>query len=360
MRVHTLGLAAAVLLLPGAVLSPSTVLAVTAIGAVRVEGPAPAAPTDARLLREDVHLECPPDSPPVRCSLVATLTLANPTDTELSVKLAFSTAYAVGEVRGALVQDSKPSTVERRTGGATVTIPPNAQTTVELRVAMNLWDRDHSTPLILPALRSRHLLLGDEPYWHQRLSNIIYAPGAWSEAEVPVAYSRDFADGWEGEWADFDRPGTAETAATAAEGGGVPVPFPARPAAYVHPVRQGGAVFNGGPFVAVGASFERGFRLRVGYDVGFFNPYLLASLSAETGFDDLVIAALFEVASPQVAYLLPTLSLGVGLPIRVTPVAEVGFRVELSLGLIVAFVATFDHYPGDNRTEVALFGRVSL
>ena len=57
--------------------------------------------------------------------------------------------------------------------------------------------------------------------------------------------------------------------------------------------------------------------------------------------------------------LLPSLGLGLGVPIRLAPEARPGIRVQLRVSVFASFVAPFDYFPGANEsTRVTLLGQV--
>lgn len=103
----------------------------------------------------------------------------------------------------------------------------------------------------------------------------------------------------------------------------------------------------GGPVIGLGAALrDASFRARLGYEVSA-PGWLLHSLNVDTDFRSLVVLApMVEAVTPQVI-LLPWLSLGVGMPIRVRPSTDVGVRLQFGVGFLsVGFVASIDYFPG--------------
>ena len=106
-------------------------------------------------------------------------------------------------------------------------------------------------------------------------------------------------------------------------------------------------------------------RARLGYE--FAAPkWLIYGLTLDSDFTtDLVVSGMIEAATPFVL-MLPSLSGGVGVPVRVLPEAEVGIRIQLGVQYPVAgFVTSFDIYPGldaddPNMFEVTLLFQVGL
>lgn len=121
----------------------------------------------------------------------------------------------------------------------------------------------------------------------------------------------------------------------------------------------------GGPMVGVGVGFrgDGSFRMRFEYEAAV-NDWILPgiSLDADT-VSGWVLAPRVEIASP-IALILPSFSVGIGLPIKLEPDPDAGVRflVGGSFGPI-GLIASFDLYPrseGDLIFEPALLLRGSL
>jgi hypothetical protein len=313
-----------------------------------IRGPAPEGPTPVRLVREMLEVRCDEAPNEVPCEVVVRLLLENPTPNVIELPLRWRTEYATASLHGDLVRETGRSTASEPDAAGVVVLPPGRSATVELRASVTLWPADGPSPFVIPALSTRHLLLGDDPNDGAELQPLDYATGWGAEPRrsTEVEMAPALPSGWALVTSDTQRLSEDE------------------PSREVRAIRLSirrppQLVFHGGPFIAAGGSFQRGFRLRGGYEIGFVQP-LLASVSVETGFDDLVIAALIEVALPQLMVVVPSLGLGLGVPVRVVPDVEVGMRIELSAVAVVGFISTFDYYPGTDHWEVALLGRVSI
>jgi hypothetical protein len=133
----------------------------------------------------------------------------------------------------------------------------------------------------------------------------------------------------------------------------------------------GAQVEHGGPFIGVGgvvnASNAKGFRMRFGYEIAA-PSWAVHSITADTDFDRrLVIAPNVEAALPHVTLIpiLPSLSLGVGVPVQIMPIATVGARVLGTVQLwAIGFVTSIDIFPGlspdEGLYQVTLLARGSL
>lgn len=126
---------------------------------------------------------------------------------------------------------------------------------------------------------------------------------------------------------------------------------------------------HGGPFVGLGGalgSMDKGeFRMRFGYEMAA--PWwLVESLTVDTDFNQrLVLAANAEAALPHLLFVLPSLSVGAGLPVQVLPTPTVGMRFLAGVQFpFLGFSTSVDIFPGlspqEGRYQVALLGRLSL
>jgi hypothetical protein len=131
---------------------------------------------------------------------------------------------------------------------------------------------------------------------------------------------------------------------------------------------------RGGLFAAVGGHVDNasGLRLRFGAEVSWQASRLI-SLAAElerggdvTGEEDMgiVIVPAFAFASPMVLFI-PSLSIGAGLPVRVSPQVDVGARIQLDVHFgPVGYFLAFDYYPAmdasPRRFEVPMMFQFSL
>lgn len=119
---------------------------------------------------------------------------------------------------------------------------------------------------------------------------------------------------------------------------------------------------HGGPFLALGGTIDAGLWGRIGYEIGL-GEWVLVSVAADTDFvDEAVIAPLVEIASYSVL-VGPSLSIGVGVPVRVAPDVRAGVRIEASATFYaIAFVASFDVFPDApfRPFEIHLLGRIGL
>jgi hypothetical protein len=96
--------------------------------------------------------------------------------------------------------------------------------------------------------------------------------------------------------------------------------------------------------------------------------WLVESITADTDFKRrLVLSPNIEAALPHITMIpfLPSLGVGVGLPIQIVPTATVGARVFGTVQLwAVGFVTAVDIFPGlsseEGRYQVSLMARASL
>lgn len=121
---------------------------------------------------------------------------------------------------------------------------------------------------------------------------------------------------------------------------------------------------NGGPFLALGGTFDAGFRGRVGYEIGL-DEFVLVSVALDSDFErQAILTPQVELASWGMV-IVPSLAVGLGVPIRLTDAPllprTAGIRIESSATFFAAaFVATLDVFPIDGSYQLSLLGRIGL
>ncbi len=125
--------------------------------------------------------------------------------------------------------------------------------------------------------------------------------------------------------------------------------------------------YNGGILAGIGGNLDDsgGLRARFGYEIAA-PEWLLFSLSVDTNFkDDVVLTPTFEAATPSLLFL-PSLGLGVGMPVRLVEERRVGVRVQLSVHWpVLGWVTSFDIFPGQGfseprRFQVSMLAQIGL
>lgn len=132
--------------------------------------------------------------------------------------------------------------------------------------------------------------------------------------------------------------------------------------------REGGfPIRHGGPFLGLGGTFDRGFRGRIGYELGI-DELVIVSVALDSDFDESIsLGAVVEIATPSFV-VPPSLSAGIGFVqrwrVRATsplPSTSSGFRLEIgAVFAVVGIVASFDYFPDDSAFTSSLLGRLSL
>lgn len=122
--------------------------------------------------------------------------------------------------------------------------------------------------------------------------------------------------------------------------------------------------FNGGVLLGVGGAFDstQRLRLRAGYQVAAPHWWLY-SVTAETDARrELLLVAHVELATPSVLVVIPSASIGLGLPVRVLPDVRAGGRVLASLHWPwVGLVAALDVFPGaSDAVQFSLLAQLGL
>jgi hypothetical protein len=216
---------------------------------------------------------------------------------------------------------------------------------------------DADSPWILPAPRARHLLLGESSA--SRREGDFASGELFGGAEVVIVGPLQV---------------DASPGAVHARIGGIVVDGHADVvdprgaitldvSANEEPAR---VLQNGGPFVGLGIwgplDGDGLVALRVGYEIAFFD-WVLASLSFETNFDSIAESVLVEVATPELAILIPSISIGVGAVLRQLGDRDADVALRLATGYQYACMgayADFDYWPDVGGWTLAVGGRISI
>ena len=349
--------------------APSTASA-QRLGALRASGG-----SGTEVVSEAVDVRCSDGevAEQLECEVVATWQLRNPSDHALAPQVMVS-LEGVGEsvmvLEGVELSGSAPTLRPLSVG-----IPPGATITLVMRASLRVGasgSADPASSLLAgrDALSARHPVLvgpwnGTERgfRWTRPIgirwasvgetSITVHAPAGWR------VRADDFR---EEQQADGTYEGTFQPGGT---------PPPAVEVVLTH----GGSrddVRAGGPFVGLGGTFDQGFRLRAGWEMGI-TEWVILSASADTDFQNFVVITPMVEAATWSLIVAPSLSAGIGVPIRYGPMPSqvdttmlvfdwtAGLRLEASATFLsVAFVASFDIYPQYGGFEITLMGRVGI
>ena len=117
-------------------------------------------------------------------------------------------------------------------------------------------------------------------------------------------------------------------------------------------------LFHGGPLLGLGGTLDdsRRLRVRLGYEVAA-PAWLFHNLNIETDFDqELLLVPTMHATTAGVFSVIPSLSVGLGLPIRVHSRPTAGVRLELTVQWpVLGLVATFDIFPGVDTAAAEFF-----
>ena len=324
-----------------------------------------AATTPVEVAAEELDLECGAGGEPdaLECSLRVTWALRNPTESAQTPQVVLSWPRdEPAELRVAGARIDELPTIRP----VTVIVPPGGTTTLELRATVTL-EQDFTgsasgiaTPLTaIDPVYARHPLLAT-PWVRVRRGLswarpddlrfaaigptrvLVRAPEGWHPGSDlrPTDEHRVFR------YASPDEQASRYVALELTRGS------------------RGDFFRNGGPFLALGGTIDAGFRGRLGYEIAL-DEFVLVSVAVDTDFErQVIVTPVVEVASWGMV-LVPSLSLGAGVPIRVTDHADypsaVGVRLESSATFYsVAFVATLDIWPVDGSYALSLLGRIGL
>jgi hypothetical protein len=347
-----------------------------------------------RVQGETLALDCQVEAGEPICRFTASYRFHNPTATRQVTAAAF---YGVRASEIAIVQDGRAAgrtlspREARRLDGALAELRASGEVT---RTGMALSVEPGRTALVtvtgrmapgryfspsyaLAAPRSRHILLGGMPPRSNtfHLDYLISPIRSWGPAPE-IALTLRHPAGWD-LWLSCHRQSPR----------GAPASCPAGQRAFdgatvVQRLTISGETvdtlsleiklpprifWNGGVLAGIGGNLDDsgGLRARFGYEIA--GPeWLLLSLSLDTNFrDDLVLAPMVEAATPSVL-ILPSLGLGLGMPVRLVEERRVGIRVQLTVHWpILGWVTSFDIYPGQGfseprRFQVSMLAQIGL
>jgi hypothetical protein len=309
---------------------------------------------DVEIVEESVSLRCVEEGELAACELEARWILR--ASREQRVQLYASVVGADdGRLRAEGASTDAPSVVP-----LAVTLVANVPQDVVLTARARLRPASSSSD----ALDARHLVLGT-PREGPRANLLFTRAVAHTFASTPEALGVEVS---------FTgvRPFTARALDLALDAGRVTLvgaQLGGRANVPLRLQREGGfALRHGGPFVGLGGTIDRGFRGRLGYELGL-GELVVVSVAIDSDFSDSVaVAALVELATPSFV-IPPSLAAGVGFVQRFrlgalpsgSPAASSGLRLEASAVLaVLGVVASFDYFPDDGGFTVSLLGRVSI
>jgi len=260
--------------------------------------------------------------------------------------------------------------------GFTLTLPPDRGGELVVRGVVRLERRFLPSGYEWPAVQARHVLLSPDArqatHWDidyllgpirtwagsPELHITVRIPSAWEVGSSPDAYARTLpeATGWQ-----VRREGAHAVAERRLQAASAPewlnIALTQRKPWWI----------PGGVQLGLGARLGDGsrFMARLGYQLAAPESFL-HSLSVETDFrEQLVLTPLTQYATPQIV-IIPSLGLGVGVPVQVLPEARPGLRLLVDLHFGPAGAAlSWDHYPrlregSDSFSRLALLLQVGL
>jgi hypothetical protein len=310
---------------------------------------------DIAVVAESVVLSCEDaDDALATCTFEAHWTLRAPREQTTQLY-----ASAVG-VENALLTAGEASTDAPTLASLELTLAADAPTEVVLTGRARLRSSGSSTD----ALDARHIVLATPrqgPHANVLYTRAVARTFASTPAEVTLAVRFAGERSFTARALDTPVGETATSLGAPQLGERANIPLRIE--------REGGFVLrHGGPFLGLGGTFDRGFRARLGYEVGI-DELVLVSVAIDSDFtDSVLLAALVEVATPSFG-LPPSVSAGVGfvqrfrlgiLPAGV-PTTSSGLRLEAGTVIaVVGIVASFDYFPDDGAFTISLLGRVSI
>lgn len=293
----------------------------------------------AVLERAHVSVDCSHD--PVarraRCRVVATGTLRAVSEIEL--------LPPGPEAELALTMDGAPLEAPLTLAAGTV-VAVEALASRELAIT----EREDDVPWILLPNRARHLLLGESTSLHREDG---YADAALFEGNALEIAGEVTLDAAHASRVEASR---SEQATGLAVGLVLPAPPDADPI-----LQSGGPYVGGGFWGPISGEGGRG-ELRVGYELSIVD-WVIVGVGFETDFDSIAETLLVELATPEIAIIIPSLSVGVGAVFRQLGPREPDAALRLALGYqysaLGAYVS-FDYWPTIADWTMAAGGRLSF
>lgn len=332
------------------------------------------------------------------CQLAVTYTIANPTDAAIVGAASF---YGLATESLAITTDGTPASVEltpeqKAMYDAQVAKSSNGRAVADmvgssvgrqgfsLNVAAHTTVQVSITGTIVPLElgnhgyelspdRARHLLLtpNNPSLKRIRLDYFVAPIRTWGAVPPTMTLTLSHPDGWEPTFWGSDTLTERVVDGRRISEGVVPTSIDTLSMDLLLDDRF---ELRGGLFAAIGGHVDdaSGLRLRFGGELSWQASRLLSlAVELERGGDGaaeedtgIVIVPAVALASPMVI-IIPSLSIGAGVPVRVSPQVDVGGRIQLDMhfGPVGYFVA-FDFYPGmdasPRRFEVPMMFQVSL
>jgi len=351
-----------------------------------------AEPTNLVVEHETLTIDCDWVGQRRECKFEAVYEVSNPTDTAEEVLGVFFgapqdqikitidgadvrtavTPAQVDEAFRAIPRDRDETEGDHRireatSAGFVVRVEPGAKRSVKfaglLEPTYRYQEREGYS---LPAIEARHPILGTRPRKSERLDFTYFIspirtwrghPSIDITVRSPASWSFSSpGPGW-----SMTRDGGREVArlTTSAE---------ATPRLTYSFVIPEGLFVNGGPIAGVGAELdEAGPRFRAGYEIGV-KDWMIGSLAYESFVDlrraNYTFVAAVEAASPNVIFIIPSFSLGLGLPVQLHSegAPSVGARgfVGLSFPLLSLFVPIDVYFDDPGHPRAAFMGQLSF
>lgn len=349
------------------------------IGAVRsdpaIGGSLHTGATELAVVSEELTIDCTEAEHRPSCGLRAVYTVHNPTPSAQTATAAFYGVHAseVAIVRdGASIARDLPeevaAAIDHRVGlepteeltrvGLEVTLAQDE--TAVLVVTGRLSPGERIVPsYAVPAVEIRHALLGTRARSRAFDLRYLVAPiRSWGAHPATVSVTLRHPAAWTATGLDgaatlHDGVRALHAVLDVARVDELAVAF-----TLPQPV-----VFNGGVLLGVGATTSGRLRVRAGYELAA-PEWLFWSVCAETDFQtDLALIPLVQAASPSLLNVIPSFSLGVGVPVRLLPARRAGVRGQLTAQWpFLGVVLTVDGFPTapQNAVEVGLLVQVGL
>jgi hypothetical protein len=320
-----------------------------------VAGPSRAgeAATALELVEAALEVTCEEPGNYLRCTLVTTTRLHNPTAAEVRQAIRLGPAVPAEATLDGQALPRAPQDRQRRdrVGPAVeALVPAGATRTLVVRSTFDVSNARHLPMFALPANTARHVVFANhQPVKTFSLRFAIGALRTWARASAPapvrlaLAVPRRYLVSSPLTASGEGRYGATFTSETLPTELSAELESPAPP------------VILGGLLAGIGGSTgaASGLRLRVGGELAA-RSWLFGSLVYETDAKSAHYAIVAAHAALPMVTAIPSLGAGLGVPVRLGPSVRAGARLALDAHLAsLGFLAAFDLYPA-TATEPSL------
>lgn len=253
-------------------------------------------------------------------------------------------------------------TIDGARVGGTRALSEGVSVRVVLRFerSLSITVTEPDSPWILSPVRARHLIFGESPGLRRSGDG---ASGVLLDGVSLVVEGAIAVDATGRGPVEVDV--GAEPVTARAD---VHAPRPSLSLGLSAPAPDDPIVQSGGPVLALGLrgttmpGDEGRFALGIGYELALLE-HVLFSIALESDLQSLAESLVAEIASPELAILIPSFAAGVGVVLRQAPgqVSQGALRIRVGANVAAAgLVADFDYWPSAGDWTLTAAARISI